>query len=64
MNDDYYDKLIKERIGEALRNQATKERLDLETLEQWVREDKERRRPINRIKRLLGRIKGIFNGKS
>ena len=55
-NNDHYDELIKQRIGEALRNQSKKERLDLETLEQWVREDKERRRLINRLKRFLHRI--------
>lgn len=60
-NNDHYDELIKQRIGEALRNQSKKERLDLETLEQWVREDKERRRLINRLKRFLHRITGKRN---
>lgn len=60
MNDDYYDNLIKQRIGEALRNQSRKEKLDIKLLEEWVREDKERRRPINRVKRLLSRIKEVF----
>lgn len=62
---EYYDELIKQRIGEALRNEAMKanhERLDLETLERWVREDKERRRLKNRIKRLLNRFRHIYKG--
>ena len=50
---DYYDDLIKQRIGEALRNQSHKEKLDLATLEQWVAEDKERRRLKNRLKRFF-----------
>ena len=37
---EYYDELIKQRIGEALRNQSRQERLDLATLERWVAEDK------------------------
>lgn len=59
-NNTYYDDLIKKRIGEALRKQSKKESLDLETLEKWVRDDKERRRPINRVKRLVRRIKEVF----
>lgn len=50
---DYYDNLIKQRIGEALRNQSRKEKLDIKLLEEWVKEDRERRRLINRIKRIL-----------
>lgn len=56
-DDNDYDELIKQRIGEALRNQSAKTRLDLETLEQWVKEDKERRRLTNRIKRFFRREK-------
>lgn len=59
-DDEYYDELIKRRIGEALRNQSRKEKLDIKLLEEWVREDKERRRPINRVKRLLSGIKEVF----
>lgn len=58
MNDDYYDELIKQRIGEALRNQSRKERLDLAQLEEWVAADRERRRLKNRMKRLLKRLGG------
>ena len=54
MDDKYYDELIKQRIGEALRNQSPKERLDLSTLERWVAEDRERRKLKNRIKRFWG----------
>lgn len=53
MDDKYYDELIKQRIGEALRNQSRKEKLDIKLLEKWVEEDRERRRLINRIKRIL-----------
>ena len=56
MDDKYYDDLIKQRIGEALRNQSRKERLDLAQLEQWVAEDRERRKLKNRIKRLFERL--------
>lgn len=35
-DEEYYDELIGRRIGEALRNQSKKERLDLETLEEWA----------------------------
>lgn len=51
MDDKYYDDLIKQRIGEALRNQSRKEKLDIKLLEEWVKEDRERRRLINRFKR-------------
>lgn len=50
---DYYDNLIKQRIGEALRNQSRKEKLDIKLLEEWVKEDRERRRLVNRIKKIL-----------
>lgn len=53
----YYDNLIKQRIGEALRNQSRKEKLDIKLLEEWVKEDMERRRLINRIKRILIKLK-------
>ena len=43
-DDSYYDALIKQRIGEALRNQSKKERLDLAQLEAWVEADRQRRR--------------------
>lgn len=52
MDDKYYDDLIKQRIGEALRNQSRKEKLDIMLLEKWVEEDKERRKLINRIKKI------------
>lgn len=54
---DYYDNLIKQRIGEALRNQSCHERLNLVQLEEWVAEDRERRRLKNRIKRFFS---GLF----
>ena len=57
MNDDYYDNLIKQRIGEALRNQSYKERLDLAQLEEWVAADRERRKLKNRLKRFFEWIK-------
>lgn len=57
MDDKYYDDLIKQRIGEALRNQSHKERLDLAQLEEWVAEDRERRKLKNRIKRIPQIIK-------
>lgn len=57
MDDKYYDDLIKQRIGEALRNQSCKERLDLAQLEEWVAEDRERRKLKNRIKRIPQIIK-------
>lgn len=47
--DAYYDQLIKQRIGEALRNQSKEERLDMATLEAWVEADRQKRRA--RIKR-------------
>lgn len=50
-DDSYYDELIKQRIGEALRNQSRKERLDLAQLEAWVEEDRQRRRA--KVKRIL-----------
>lgn len=53
MNDKYYDDLIKQRIGEALRNQSRKERLDFAQLEEWVTADRERRKLKNRIKRFF-----------
>lgn len=53
MDDKYYDELIKQRIGEALRNQSHQERLDLAQLEEWVAADRERRRLKNRIKRFF-----------
>ena len=55
-DDEYYDKLIKQRIGEALRNQSRKERLDLAQLEAWVEEDKRRRKLKNRVKRIANRL--------
>ena len=61
MNDDYYDELIKQRIGEALRNQSRKEKLDIKLLEEWVKEDRERRRLINRIKRIYKKIRRDSN---
>lgn len=42
-DDSYYDELIKQRIGEALRNQSHKERLDLAQLEAWVEADRQRK---------------------
>lgn len=51
-DEEYYNDLIKQRIGEALRNQSCKERLDLAQLEEWVAEDRERRKLKNRIKRI------------
>lgn len=56
-NEEYYNELIKQRIGEALRNQSCKERLDLAQLEEWVAEDRERRKLKNRIKRIPQIIK-------
>jgi hypothetical protein len=53
MDDKDYDELIKQRIEKALRNQSKKEKLDIKLLEEWVKEDRERRRLINRIKRIL-----------
>lgn len=54
MNDEeYYNQLIKQRIGEALRNQSKEERLDLATLESWVVADREKRKIKNRIKRIF-----------
>lgn len=50
-DDSYYDALIKQRIGEALRNQSKKERLDLAQLEAWVEADRQRRRA--KVKRVL-----------
>lgn len=50
-DDSYYDALIKQRIGEALRNQSRKERLDLAQLEAWVEADRQRRRA--KVKRIL-----------
>lgn len=50
-DDSYYDALIKQRIGEALRNQSRKERLDLAQLEEWVEADRQRRRA--KVKRIL-----------
>ena len=55
-DEEFYDELIKQRIAEALKNQSSKERLDLETLERWVAKDKERRKLKNRVKRLWGLI--------
>lgn len=48
-DDAYYDRLIKQRIGEALRNQSKEERLDMATLEAWVEADRQKRKA--RIKR-------------
>lgn len=53
MNDNYYDQMIRERIARALKNQSREERLDLATLEQWVKEAEEKKL-INRIRRWLG----------
>lgn len=50
-DDSYYDELIKQRIGEALRNQSRKERLDLAQLEAWVEADRQKRRA--KMKRIL-----------
>ena len=61
MNDDDYDKLIKQRIGEALRNQSRKEKLDIKLLEKWVEEDRNRRRPINRMKKQMRRAVQTIN---
>lgn len=57
MDDKYYDELIKQRIGEALRNQSRKEKLDIKLLEEWVKEDRERRKLINRLKRIYKKIR-------
>ncbi|MCB6477565.1 hypothetical protein LI171_15050 [Emergencia timonensis] len=57
----YYDRLIKQRIGKALRNQSRKEKLDINLLEEWVKEDRERRRLINRIKRIYKKIRRDSN---
>lgn len=57
MNEVEYDELLKKRIGEALRNQRNEEKLDLATLEQWVEEDRQRRKLKNRLKRMLGFLK-------
>lgn len=57
MDDKYYDDLIKQRIGEALRNQSRKEKLDIKLLEEWVKEDRERRKLINRLKRIYKKIR-------
>lgn len=56
-NEEYYNDLIKQRIGDALRNQSHKERLDLAQLEEWVEEDKRRRKLKNRVKRIVNRLK-------
>lgn len=61
MNDDYYDELIKQRIGEALRNQSRKEKLDIKLLEKWVEEERERRRPLNRMKKQSRRAAQAIN---
>lgn len=57
----YYDNLIKQRIGEALRNQSRKEKLDIKLLEEWVKEDRERRKLINRLKRIYKKIRRDSN---
>lgn len=57
MNEVEYDELLKKRIGEALRNQRNEEKLDLATLEQWVEEDRQRRKLKNRLKRMFGFLK-------
>lgn len=56
-DEEYYNDLIKQRIGEALRNQSCKERLDLAQLEEWVEEDRRRRKLKNRVKRIVNRLK-------
>lgn len=61
MDDKYYDDLIKQRIGEALRNQSRKEKLDIKLLEEWVKEDRERRKLINRLKRIYKKIRRDSN---
>lgn len=62
MDDKDYDELIKQRIGEALRNQSRHEKLDLAQLEEWVAADWERRKLKNRLKRLLYRIRDFLGG--
>lgn len=57
MNEVEYDELLKKRIGEALRNQRNEEKLNLATLEQWVEEDRQRRKLKNRLKRMFGFLK-------
>lgn len=57
MNEVEYDELLKKRIGEALRSQRNEEKLNLATLEQWVEEDRQRRKLKNRLKRMFGFLK-------
>lgn len=55
MNDNKvdYDQLIKERISIALKNQHSEEKLDLNTLKEWVEQDRINRKLKNRIIRFL-----------
>ncbi len=53
MDDRQYDDLIKQRIGEAIREQVPEDRIDFTQLEEWVAADRERRRLKNRIKRFF-----------
>lgn len=60
---DYYDELIKQRIGEALRNQSHKERLDLAQLEAWVEADRQRKLRYRVKKFMQNMVKSIREGK-